>query len=168
MRLKFCVFTVTFAATAIYSYWWLIPLSIYGFLWWRSSTFVLTFSECLCIYGYSLAVYIPTSLLWVVPIVWLQWVFVGVAALLSGAVLALVFWPAVQRDERRYAVLLILFILLMHTALATGFMVSKRIKILLRNLTFFLCSSTFFMFLLQSRLLLRFDRILLEIRTVVL
>ena len=55
------ILTVTFAAAAIFSYWWLIPAAIYGVLWWRSSQAGYTFLEILCVYGYSLAIYIPIS-----------------------------------------------------------------------------------------------------------
>jgi len=54
-------FVVTFAAAAIFSYWWLVPMMLYGALWWRRSQASFTFLEILCLYGYSLAIYIPIS-----------------------------------------------------------------------------------------------------------
>ncbi|KAF5888613.1 Protein YIPF1, partial [Clarias magur] len=54
---------VTMAATAIYSYAWLVPLALWGFLSWRSrkisSMLSYSFLEIVCVYGYSLSVYIP-------------------------------------------------------------------------------------------------------------
>jgi hypothetical protein len=55
------VVAVTFAATAIFSYWWVVPLLLFALLWWRGNTARYTFLELLCLYGYSLAIYIPIS-----------------------------------------------------------------------------------------------------------
>lgn len=56
-------FAVSIAATAIFSYAWLVPLGLWGFLLWRNNkvmSFVsYTFMETVCVYGYSLAIYIP-------------------------------------------------------------------------------------------------------------
>ena len=62
---------VTLAATAVFSYAGLVPASLYGFLWWSSSglgTATLSFLELVCLYGYSLAIYIPVSLLWLIQV----------------------------------------------------------------------------------------------------
>lgn len=55
------VFPVTFAAAAIFGYWWVIPAMLWGMLWWRGSQAGYTFMEMICVYGYSLAIYIPIS-----------------------------------------------------------------------------------------------------------
>lgn len=56
-------FSVTIAATAIFSYAWLVPLGIWGFLLWRNNKILnlvsYTFMEIVCVYGYSLSIYIP-------------------------------------------------------------------------------------------------------------
>lgn len=52
---------VTLAASAIFAYWWLVPTLLWGLLWWRKSRAGFTFLEMLCIYGYSLSIYIPIS-----------------------------------------------------------------------------------------------------------
>ncbi|KAK3531288.1 hypothetical protein QTP70_015751 [Hemibagrus guttatus] len=65
---------VTVAATAIYSYAWLVPLVLWGFLTWRSrkisSILSYSFLEIVCVYGYSLAVYVPAVVLWGIPSVY--------------------------------------------------------------------------------------------------
>ena len=43
--------------------------------------------ELLCLYGYSLAIYIPVTFLWTIQIEWLQWSLVAIATFLSGGVL---------------------------------------------------------------------------------
>lgn len=112
---------VTFAATAIFSYWWLLPACIYGVLWWRKSQAGFTFLEILCVYGYSLAIYIPISILWVINLTWLKWVLVVLGAVLSGGVLVITFWPAVKEDTKNVAFIFIALIFIFHLALAAGF-----------------------------------------------
>ncbi|XP_008055747.1 protein YIPF2 isoform X1 [Carlito syrichta] len=54
---------VTVAGIAIYCYAWLVPLALWGFLRWRQGIRErmgpYTFLETVCIYGYSLFVFIP-------------------------------------------------------------------------------------------------------------
>ena len=54
---------MTIAATVIYSYAWLVPLALWGFLLWRNSKVMnlvtYSFMEIVCAYGYSLSIYIP-------------------------------------------------------------------------------------------------------------
>ena len=56
---------MSIAATVIYAYAWLVPLALWGFLLWRSSKVMSTvsysFLEIVCVYGYSLFIYIPTA-----------------------------------------------------------------------------------------------------------
>lgn len=81
----------------------------------------LSFLELLCVYGYSLTIYIPVSVFWVIQLSWLQWLLAIVGAGLSATVLVTSIWPAVSQIEaRRYLVLGI--ILVLHTVLAAGFM----------------------------------------------
>ncbi|EMP33587.1 Nucleoporin NDC1 [Chelonia mydas] len=60
---------VSIAATAIYAYAWLVPLALWGFLMWRNSKVMnivsYSFLEIVCVYGYSLFIYIPTA--WLQP-----------------------------------------------------------------------------------------------------
>jgi len=57
----FFLLAVTLASAAIFVYWWLMPTLLYGLLWWRGNQAGYLFSEIICIYGYSLAIYIPIS-----------------------------------------------------------------------------------------------------------
>ncbi|KAL5016089.1 hypothetical protein ScPMuIL_005678 [Solemya velum] len=112
---------VTFSATAIFAYWWLIPTGLVALLWWRKSDAGYSFLEILCVYGYSLAIYIPISILWVIQVNWLQWSLVIVGALLSGSVLLLTFWPAIRDDNKQIAWITMALIFAFHAALAVGF-----------------------------------------------
>lgn len=74
----------------------------------------------ICIYGYSLGIYVPVSVLWLIQISFLQWILVLVAALSTGTVLVIVLSPALQNSTR--SPLLIGGILGAHFLLAAGFM----------------------------------------------
>lgn len=115
---------VSIAATAIYAYAWLVPLALWGFLSWRHSKVMsmvsYSFLEIVCVYGYSLFIYIPTSVLWIIHSEILRWVLMSLAMCLSGAVLMLTFWPAVREDNRKIAISTLVAIMLLHVLLAVG------------------------------------------------
>ena len=59
------------AAMVVFSYASLLPAGLFGYLWWAGAGTVgstITFVELVCLYGYSLTIYIPVSLLWLVPV----------------------------------------------------------------------------------------------------
>jgi len=113
---------VTLAATVIFCYWWLLPMALRLVFWWRKSRSNVTFLESICVYGYSLAVYIPISVLWLVPIPIFQKFLVIIGMVLSGSVLVLTFWPAVRDDDKKVAYGVAAAILLFHGLLALGFL----------------------------------------------
>nr|XP_033710192.1 protein YIPF2 isoform X4 [Tursiops truncatus] len=117
---------VTVAGTAIYCYAWLVPLALWGFLQWRKGVRErmgpYTFLETVCVYGYSLFVFIPTVVLWLIPVPWLQWLSGALALALSAAGLVFTLWPVVREDTRWAAVLLLSVVVLLHALLATGFL----------------------------------------------
>ncbi|XP_051943755.1 protein YIPF1 [Hippocampus zosterae] len=115
---------VTIAATAIFSYAWLVPLAVWGFLLWRSNKIMnlvsYSFMEIVCVYGYSLSVYIPAVVLWIFPYEWLRWLSIGVALCLSGSVLIITFWPAVRDDKPRVIAAVMSAIVVLNVLLAVG------------------------------------------------
>jgi hypothetical protein len=55
---------VSISGSAIFSYALLLPFMLWLFLWWRQkkgNQINLAFTEIVCLYGYSLAIYIPVS-----------------------------------------------------------------------------------------------------------
>ncbi|XP_011368758.1 protein YIPF1 isoform X2 [Pteropus medius] len=115
---------VSIAATVIYAYAWLVPLALWGFLLWRNSKVMnivsYSFLEIVCVYGYSLFIYIPTAILWIIPQKAVRWILVMMALGISGSVLAMTFWPAVREDNRRIALATIVTIVLLHMLLSVG------------------------------------------------
>lgn len=120
---------VSYAATAICLYVTLVPLALWGLLKWSSEVTDLdgledgrtpSALELICVYGYSLFIYIPVSILWSIQIGWLQWLLVLIAALLSGSVLLLTLLPPLRLSRHKF--LLIVGIISCHLLLAAGFM----------------------------------------------
>ncbi|KAM8839243.1 protein YIPF1 [Synchiropus picturatus] len=115
---------VTIAATAIFSYAGLVPLGFWGFLVWRSSKVMnlvtYSFMEILCVYGYSLSIYIPAVVLCTVPYEWLRWCTIAVALSLSGSVLVMTFLPAVRDDHPKVVMAAMSSIVILNALLAIG------------------------------------------------
>lgn len=115
---------VTIAATAIYSYAWLVPLALWGFLLWRNNKIMnlvsYSFMEIVCVYGYSLSIYIPAVILWIIPYEALRWCSIVVALCLSGSVLVLTFWPAVRDDHPKIIIAIMSAIVGLNVLLAVG------------------------------------------------
>ncbi|KAM6216771.1 protein YIPF2 [Rhynchocyon petersi] len=115
---------VTVASITIYCYAGLVPLALWGFLQWRKGIRErmgpYTFLETVCVYGYSLFVFIPTVVLWLVPVLWLQWFFGMLAFALSAAGLVFTLWPVVREDTRPAAAALLSTVVLLHALLALG------------------------------------------------
>ncbi|XP_028987745.1 protein YIPF1 [Betta splendens] len=115
---------VTIAATAIFSYAFLVPLALWGFLLWRNNKIMnlvsYSFMEVVCVYGYSLSIYIPAVVVWILPYEWLRWCSIVVALCLSGSVLVLTFWPAVKDDHPKVIIAIMAAILVLNSLLAVG------------------------------------------------
>ncbi|XP_068196996.1 protein YIPF1 isoform X3 [Antennarius striatus] len=115
---------VTIAATTIFSYAWLVPLVLWGFLLWRNNKIMnlvsYSFMELICLYGYSLAIYIPAVVLWILPYEWLRWCSIVVALCLSGSVLLITIWPAVRDDQPRIIAAILSSIFILNVLLAVG------------------------------------------------
>ncbi|XP_059468526.1 protein YIPF1 [Neocloeon triangulifer] len=120
---KYQFHTVSYAATAIFLYSWLLPLLVWASMWWQGGQNRISLLETLCVYGYSLAIFIPTSVLWVIQVGWLQWILLGVAVGLSGTVLLSSIWPAAQDASRALAFPLTIIVLGLHVVMAVSFMI---------------------------------------------
>ena len=117
---------MTLGATAVFSYAWLVPGALYAFLWWTNTNTGgisnLSFLDLICLYGYSLVIYIPVSVLWLIQISAIQWILVLVAAGLSGAVISITLWPVLKENSSKASTILMIVILGLHLLLACGFM----------------------------------------------
>lgn len=126
---KYDFHLVSYAATAIFAYVTLVPSILWGLLKWSSQVNDVQgleedaspgALELICIYGYSLFIYIPVSILWSIQINFLQWSLVLLATFVSGSVLLLTIMPALRLS--RHKLFLSIGILICHLLLAAGFM----------------------------------------------
>ncbi|XP_072255678.1 protein YIPF2 [Pyxicephalus adspersus] len=115
---------VTVAGIAIYSYAWLVPLALWGFLQWRKGVSpavgTYSFMETVCVYGYSLSAYIPSTVLCVVPYEIFRWIILLLAMSLSAFVLVLAFWPHIRKDNKMVSIGMVSSMVLLHVLLAVG------------------------------------------------
>ncbi|XP_017770806.1 PREDICTED: protein YIPF1 [Nicrophorus vespilloides] len=125
---KYDFHIVTYAATAIFMYITLIPLCLWATMKWSIKSINIddfpeqmpNVLELICIYGYSLFIYIPASVLWTIQVNWLQWLLVMVSAILSGSVLLLSLSNILKLSKHK--IVLSLLIVGFHLLLAAGFM----------------------------------------------
>lgn len=92
---------ISSSALTIVTYSVIIPAVLFIIIRSRQARTEMEFIEILCIYGYSLSIYVPVSLLWLINISFMQWVLVIMAIALSGCVLYLTFWPVISQDHNR-------------------------------------------------------------------
>lgn len=120
---------VSYAATAIIFYTTVVPVLIWGLLRWSSEVNNLEGIEddietgpleIMCVYGYSLFIYIPVSILWTIQLGWLQWSLVLLAALMSGSVLVRMLLPSLRLSK--YKLFMTIGVMACHFLLAVGFM----------------------------------------------
>ena len=125
---------VSMVATSVFGYAYFLPVVIYFFIKYKvngssnNSSGSLDnspdyrFMEILCTYGYSLFVYIPISVLWVLPFESFRWILVLVGAGVSGSMLAQALYPTVKYQSKKQLVYILLgLILVSNLALAIGF-----------------------------------------------
>nr|CAG4644266.1 EOG090X0CJ3 [Lepidurus arcticus] len=110
---------VSISGTCIFLYGWVLPVMLWAVLWWKQEKGV-SLLELLCLYGYSLAVYIPVSMLWAIPVPVLQWILVFGAAALSGAVLVIALGHALRDSSQNVRFPMLAIVLACHLALAAG------------------------------------------------
>ncbi|KAL1509054.1 hypothetical protein ABEB36_003855 [Hypothenemus hampei] len=127
---KYDFHLVSYAATTICLYVVLVPCIIWALLKYTSitndieeleqDTVTPGALELVCIYGYSLFIYIPAAVLWTIQISLVQWILVLIAAFISGSVLLLTLMPALRLSKHKY--ILIIGIVTCHLLLTAGFM----------------------------------------------
>ena len=108
---------MSLAGIVVYSYSFLIPALIYGFVRWRSGPFDFYLSDFVSIYGYSLLVFVPMSMLLLISNNTFNWLLIVVSLAISGSVLASKIWGATQHVEKQLKLILVLVVLALHASL---------------------------------------------------
>ncbi|KYQ93520.1 Yip1 domain-containing protein [Tieghemostelium lacteum] len=107
---------IVYSAIAIYGYSFIVPLILWGVFKWMKLG--LRLLDMLCIYGYTLFIYIPASILCVVPLQLVQWIIVGIAALVSGAFLVTNIFTPLKEDFTKRGIIICAVIGALHLGLA--------------------------------------------------
>ncbi|XP_074303213.1 uncharacterized protein LOC141637639 [Silene latifolia] len=108
---------VTWSAGLFYGYVTIVPLCLYVVLKYFSAP--SGFVQLLCLYGYSLFVFIPALCLSVVPLEIFRWVIAGVAGFMSASFVALNLKAHIaSAGERWFLIVVAIFLLQVALALA--------------------------------------------------
>ena len=79
----YCVsLQVIYSSMLFYGYVGIIGLALWGLLMYFKSN--LSLANIWCLYGYSLTIFLPVAPLCTIPVGWLQWIMVLLAATMSG------------------------------------------------------------------------------------
>ncbi|KXJ79593.1 protein YIPF1 [Aedes albopictus] len=123
---------VSVSATVIILYTCLVPFGLWALLKWSIRPDEMDLEEQLpytpsllsliCVYGYSMAIYIPVSVLWTIQVPLFQWLLVATGTFLSGFALVWILMPAIKTSK--YSLFITPIIGLIHFILATGFMLA--------------------------------------------
>eukprot|EP00002_Diphylleia_rotans_P018834 TRINITY_DN3645_c0_g2_i6.p1 TRINITY_DN3645_c0_g2~~TRINITY_DN3645_c0_g2_i6.p1 ORF type:complete len:275 (+),score=49.47 TRINITY_DN3645_c0_g2_i6:246-1070(+) len=97
---KYDLGKITFGAGLIYVYATLVPLLLH----WGLSSYEspMRFTHVVCIYGYSLFVFIPTAILSAIPSVTVQIALISTAFLISAGFLLSNFWDIIRNYVHKY------------------------------------------------------------------
>ncbi|CAK9301754.1 unnamed protein product [Gordionus sp. m RMFG-2023] len=99
------------AGLAILIYAWVIPSLLYVYVKLKNKSISLGYSELLCLYGYSLAIFIPTTFVCVVNKSWLQWIVLILSGAVSFVMVAQSIWPTLTDIKKIYNLILFSIIL---------------------------------------------------------
>lgn len=109
------------AVIIVYSYTFFIPLLVKGAFFFAKLESSSGYLDILCLYGYSLFVFIPICLLLLIPNCILEWILVIVAATLSGGVVCMSLWPLMRDGSRKTKFVIITLVLAAHFAFSLSF-----------------------------------------------
>lgn len=116
---------VGLAASTVSTYIIAVPICLWVYFWFRGCTAMFSLLETICAYGYSMSVYVPISILWVICPRVLQLVLVIIGGVTSGGTLSLAFGPVVKSDPAptvKISYLIPLVIAGLHALLAFSFL----------------------------------------------
>ena len=123
------------AGLIIYSYIFIIPLLIKAFLWWRKVAPNFAVSHIICVYGYSLFLFIPASMLFIIPSDVFDWIVFSVVTILSGLVIIMSMWAVFENESKIFRIVLMLFLFGVHTAIMVVLKLYFFIPVYVRNNT---------------------------------
>ncbi|KAF9940559.1 hypothetical protein BGZ75_010045 [Mortierella antarctica] len=110
------IYQMTFAFGTIYTYSFVVPLLVWGATKYFGCQPDLL--EMLALYGYALTIWVPVSILSVIPIELARWILLGIGAGLSGVFLIRNMYPVLSRAEAQIAKIILILVIVFHGVLA--------------------------------------------------
>ncbi|PIK49867.1 hypothetical protein BSL78_13272 [Apostichopus japonicus] len=110
------------AALMVFLYTWLVPVILYAQLYWRGVPTGQTFIEMVCLYGYSLTLFVPASLLCIIGNDYIRGIIVLVTCGLAGYVLLTSLWKGLEKDNNKIGLITLVCLALLHIAFAFAFL----------------------------------------------
>jgi len=110
------------AVTLVYVYGLAVPVGLWLALRWLGVG-EWSIVEAVAVWGYGQFVWIPVSILCVIPVPIVRWVLVGVAFCTSGYFLVMNIYPILASAEQKPTRLLIVLVATLHAAIALTFKV---------------------------------------------
>ncbi|KAF9957197.1 hypothetical protein BGZ72_002078 [Mortierella alpina] len=110
------IYQMTFAFATIYTYSFVVPLLVWGATKYFGCQPDLL--EMLALYGYALTIWVPVSILSVIPIELARWILLGIGAGLSGVFLIRNMYPVLSRAEAQIAKIILILVIIFHGVLA--------------------------------------------------
>ncbi|KAM9997843.1 hypothetical protein ACTFIY_007502 [Dictyostelium cf. discoideum] len=107
---------IVYSAITIYGYSFVIPLILWGIFKWMNLG--LRLLDMLCIYGYTLFIFVPASILCVIPLQLVQWIIVAVASIISGLFLVTNIFTPLKEDFTKRGLIICAVIGALHLGLA--------------------------------------------------
>ncbi|KAH9967503.1 hypothetical protein BC827DRAFT_1264300 [Russula dissimulans] len=111
------------AVGLVYAYGIGVPLTFWAVLRYTSISEGWALVEAVAVSGYAMFVWIPLSILCIIPIPLLRWILCGVRFSLSGYFLVANIYPVLASADQKPVRLLIIVIAVLHTAVALLFKV---------------------------------------------
>ncbi|XP_022657890.1 protein YIPF1 homolog isoform X2 [Varroa destructor] len=113
----------SFVASAVFLYTFLLPSALWAFLKYQGVEQRQPLPSYMCLYGYSMAIFIPVSIIWVIRMPVVSWPVMLGATIITGYSLVLSLWPSLQglsSVQVRFAVAIVVLALHLSLAISLG------------------------------------------------
>nr|XP_039252130.1 protein YIPF1-like [Styela clava] len=109
------------AMVIVYGYTFLIPLVIRGILFFTKMQASYGYLDILCLYGYSMFMFIPLSFLLLIPNCTVEWILVVITAVISGMVILVSLWPKMREEGTKRTMIILAVVFVLHFAFSLSF-----------------------------------------------
>ncbi|GAB1520227.1 hypothetical protein RhiTH_003300 [Rhizoctonia solani] len=114
---------LSIGVSLVYAYGFGTPFAVWGALRYLGTEWSIV--EGIAVWGYAMAVWIPTAALCIIPIPILRWVLVGLAFGSSGWYITRNVYPVLASADQKPARLIIVALAILHAAIALTFKAEK-------------------------------------------